>query len=190
MRFDRIGIEGRFETRSEGDRNTVVGYAAVYNSMSEDLGGFREMILPGAFRSVLSRDPDVRALVNHDTGRVLGRTSAGTLTLNEDETGLAFSLDLPPTPEGRAIYTSIERRDITGTSFAFMVNPEDTYVYFEGMELIREIRNISQLPEISIVTFPAYQATEVSPRSRDHILSHKRGNPRSQVNRIQIQLLA
>lgn len=188
--FERLGIETQYEVRQKGESRSVAGYASVFNSMSEDLGGFREIITPGAFRSVLDNKPDIRALINHDTGRVIGRTAAGTLSLEEDRTGLRFNVSLPPTPEGNALYTSIQRGDISGASFGFRLDYEDYDVSFQGEELIREIRNIAQLYEISVVTFPAYRATEVSARHAKHILNKTHpGNHRSSVNALRIKLL-
>ena len=191
MKIERAGFETKYETRAQNETRSISGYAALYNRFSEDLGGFREIIRPGAFKSVLANDPDIRALINHDTGRVIGRTRAGTLSLNEDDTGLAFSIDLPPTPEGNALHTSVARGDITGASFAFNLDFEDYNVFFEGDELIREIRNFSHLYEVSVVTFPAYQATEVSARHVEHILGFRSKKPsiKSDRNRIQVKLL-
>lgn len=157
------------ELRAAGDRNSISGYAAIYNSFSEDLGGFREVILPGAFNSVLARNPDVRALVNHDTAQVLGRTISKTLSLESDDTGLAFSVDLPDTSVARDLHTSVRRGDVSGASFAFNVGFEDYDIRFEGDELVREIRNIANLYEVSVVTFPAYLATEVSARCLERV---------------------
>lgn len=165
MEIERRGIEIELRTPDEEKRNSISGYAAVFNSVSEDLGGFREIILPGAFNSVLARNPDVRALVNHDTSRVLGRTINQTLDLRSDETGLAFSVDLPNTTFAKDLRSSVRRGDISGASFAFTVGYNDYDIRFEGDELIREIRNIASLFEVSVVTFPAYQATAVSARS-------------------------
>ena len=191
MKTERAGFETKYKTRAKDENRSITGYAALYNEFSEDLGGFREIIRPGAFRSVLASDPDIRALVNHDTGRVIGRTRSGTLTLNEDDAGLAFSVDLPPTPEGNALYTSVTRGDITGASFAFNLDFEDYNVFFQGDELIREIRNFSHLYEVSVVTFPAYQATEVSARHKEHILEFRDKKPTyiSDWNLIKIKLL-
>jgi len=95
-----LGMHGLRASRS-GDRMTVSGYAATYNTLSKDLGGFRERIAPEAFRRILATNPDVVCLFNHDMNSVLGRTSAGTLRLSEDRKGLAFECDLPNTTVGR-----------------------------------------------------------------------------------------
>ncbi len=170
-------MEKRFiesELRAVGD-GRLTGYAAVYDSVSEDLGGFREIIAPGAFDSVLGRNSDVRALVNHDTSKVLGRTVSQTLSLESDDRGLAFDIDLPNTVAANDLAVSVERGDVSGASFAFNVDFDDYDIEFNGGEVIRIIRNIAALYEISVVTFPAYAATEVSSRHLQHILAKKPG---------------
>src|SRR5581483_2894069 len=99
--------------------NRVVGYAAVYGALSEDLGGFRERIARGAFAEVLASAPDVRALLNHDVNQVLGRTKSGTLRLADDARGLRFELDLPGSPLGENVREAVRRGDIDGASFRF-----------------------------------------------------------------------
>ena len=89
--------EIRSGARLESSQGKLIGYAAVFNRPSHDLGGFREVILPGAFKRTLATSEAVRALYNHNADQVLGRVGAGTLRLSEDETGLRFELDLPPT---------------------------------------------------------------------------------------------
>jgi len=173
MEIEKRGREAEIRSEDTEERRMINGYAAVYDSISEDLGGFREIILPGAFDSVLARSPDVRALVNHDTSLVIGRTTSETLRLESDPIGLRFTVDLPTTTYGDDLRKSVRRGDITGASFAFNVDFEDYDLRFEGEEILREIRNIASLYEVSVVTFPAYQATEVSARSLDAIRSVK-----------------
>src|SRR5690349_20178291 len=99
---------------------TLVGYAAVFNSQSADLGGFKEVIAPGAFtRSLSDAVTDPRALVSHDPQRILGRVSAGTLRLAQDDHGLRFEIDVPDTTYGRDLLESVKRGDIRGASFGF-----------------------------------------------------------------------
>src|SRR5215210_602241 len=102
---------------------TVVGYAAVYDIVSEDLGGYRERIAPGAFATVL--DSDVRCLLNHDVNEVLGRTKSGTLRLFDERRGLRFELDLPDSPLGQNVREAVRRGDLDGASFRFVVGEED-----------------------------------------------------------------
>lgn len=170
-----MDIETRWregELRATGER-TIEGYAAVYNSFSEDLGGFREVIMPGAFTSILASNPDVRALIGHDTSQVIGRTQSGTLTLTNDETGLAFSIDLPNTMVARDLHTQVGRGDISGASFGFSLGFDDYDIRFEGEEIIREVFNISRLYEVSVVAFPAYADTVVSARHLEYMRSKK-----------------
>ena len=105
-----------------GDKRTITGYAARYNLLSGDLGGFRERIASGAFKRILATNPDVVCLFNHSDNAVLGRTTAGTLRLSEDSRGLKFECDLPGTTAGRDTYESVQRGDLNGCSFAFMVD--------------------------------------------------------------------
>lgn len=170
------------ETRAEGKGFRLGGVAAPYNSLSHDLGGFREIILPGAFRSVLASDPDVRALRNHNTDKVLGRTLSNTLELRESDEGLGFSVDLPDVSYARDLHTLVSRGDISGASFAFNVDPEDYDIRYEGDELIREIRNIPKLYEISIVTFPAYEESQVSARFLKDLETFKTPKTRNYVS--------
>lgn len=136
------------------------GYAARFNSPSEDLGGFIEDIAPGAFAEAVSGD--VRALFNHDPNHVLGRTSAGTLTLREDGDGLRFEISAPDTGWARDLYTSVQRGDINQCSFAFDVI-EDEWRHMSGAPDRRTLKKV-RLYDVSIVTYPAYQATSVSAR--------------------------
>lgn len=144
------------EVRTAGRR--IEGYAATFGSVAR-IGTYEERIAPGAFRSALSGD--VLAMLDHDAGKVLGRTRSGTLRLTEDAKGLAFSLDLPDTQAGRDVQALAERGDLGGMSFGFRV-PEG------GENWTGNTRNLTaiDLREISIVqAWPAYPDTEVSLRS-------------------------
>jgi len=134
----------------------IVGYSAVYNSLSDDLGGFKEIIRPGAFTRVLMNNPDVRALVDHDPSRIIGRTP-NTLKLSEDSIGLHADIEPPETTTGRDILISLQRGDVTGMSFAFYV-ANDNWIKSEGLD-VREIIEIGGLFDVSIVTYPAYPET-------------------------------
>lgn len=153
---------------ADGKRQ-LSGYAAVFNKRSVNLGGFFEIIAPGAFADSIASD-DIRALMNHNSDHVLGRTSAGTLRLAEDGTGLAVTLDLPDTAAGRDTFESVRRGDITGMSFGFRVLPEgDEWRYDDRENVIRTLKSV-QLIEISPVAFPAYPDTSIAARRTPEII--------------------
>lgn len=138
------------------------GYAAVFNSLSEDLGGFRERILPGAFKRALSQpNLDILALGFHNPDVVLGRTSAGTLILREDATGLYMEIDIPNTTAAADIAENVRLGNLRQMSIGFMINKE-SFKEERGL-VVREISDLD-LVEVSIVTFPAYKATSVNLR--------------------------
>jgi HK97 family phage prohead protease len=145
--------------RAEGSGQLITGYAAVFNTLSVELWGFREKIAPGAFTASLG--DDVRALWNHDTGVVMGRTRSGTLRLAEDATGLRIENE-PPAAAAHQI-ESIGRGDVDQMSFGFRTL-EDTWDEDEDGQLIRTLRKV-KLYEVSFVTFPAYPATSVQLRA-------------------------
>ena len=144
-----FNIETRME---EGETMNVVGHASVYNTMSEDLGGFREIIAPGAFDNVLEND--VRALINHDGNLILARTTSGTLKLSTDEKGLKYEFDMPETSYGKDLAISMKRGDVTQSSFAFTVE-NDNWETKDGMD-VRTITKVKRLFDVSPVTYPAY----------------------------------
>jgi len=149
--------------KREDEPTKIVGYAAVFNSLSENLGGFREKIKPGAFRNAL-KISDTRALFNHDRNFVLGRQSAGTLKLKEDKTGLHIEIDPPDTSFARDLMVSIGRGDITQQSFGFTVK-KDEWKDLDGDEPLRTLTEVGELFDVSPVTFPAYPDTNVAVRS-------------------------
>ncbi len=147
----------------EGDgARTITGYAAVFNSFSEDLGEFKEIIRPGAFTRSLSGGADVRALVDHESGKVLGRTKSGTLRLAEDRRGLRIDCDPPDCSYANDLIASMRRGDIDSMSFGFYTK-RDLWRQ-EGDTMVRELLEVD-LFDVSVVTFPAYPATEAALRS-------------------------
>ena len=143
----------------------VVGYPSVFNSPSQDLGGFIEIVRPGAFDATLRNNPDIPALVNHDDGKVVGRTKAGTLKLGTDPKGLRAELDLPDTTSGRDLAESMRRGDVDGCSFAFRVRPGGEKWTRSGGQTIRELTDL-ELVEVSVgVCFPAYPDASAAVRS-------------------------
>jgi uncharacterized protein len=158
-----FNIETRISKRAK--KNIVTGHAAVFGQLSEDLGGFKEKINVGAFDGVLKND--VRAFFNHDPNFLLARTTSGTLKLAVDKMGLSYSFEVPDTTAGRDLVISMERGDITQSSFAFMVE-KDSWSEQDGQE-IRTIEKVGRLFDVSPVSIPAYpQANDlvVAKRSR------------------------
>lgn len=168
-------IERRFVTGLEvreaapGDKGsigTLTGYAAVFGVESVDLGGFREVIRKGAFKASLSRGDDVRALADHEASDVLGRRSANTLEIEEDDKGLKVTIHLPDTNAGRDTLASVKRGDKSGMSFGFnTVNDEWTRNTVEGKVVYKRELIDADLHEVSVVTWPAYQDTQVEARA-------------------------
>jgi uncharacterized protein len=153
------------ELRTSG-RNKLQGYAAVFGVLSQDLGGFTETIRPGAFRRTLAGKPDVLALLDHDTRLVLGRTTSGTLKLNEDANGLAFEIDVADTQPGRDLLVSVSRGDVRGASFAFKVREDRWSNSNAGM--LRELLDVDLL-DVTVTANPAYKDTVVDRRALDRI---------------------
>jgi HK97 family phage prohead protease len=158
-------------TEPESDKPTkIVGYAAVFDSPSVDLGGFDEIIRPGAFSDALA-DPalDVVCTVDHDWARLLGRSTSGTLRLSQDDHGLAIECDLPDTQLGRDIAVLMQRGDISQMSFCF--TPIDERISDDGRT--REVLSCN-LHDVSIVLYPAYPSTEAELRNRPNTASKRR----------------
>ena len=163
--IDEQGHEFRqFESRLSLDGEKLRGYGVVFNQLSEDLGGFQERIAPGAFAESLRENPDVRALWQHDPMYVLGRVSAGTLAIAEDDFGLSTIIEPPDTQWARDAVTSIKRGDVSQMSFSFKVpKGGDRWDKQDGQWLRTVLR--AWLFEVSPVTFPAYSQTSIMARS-------------------------
>lgn len=146
------------------DGPLIRGHAAVFDKLSENLGGFREIIARGAFDEVLEND--VRALIGHRDELILGRTSAKTLRIGVDAEGLTYEIDPPDTSYARDLLVSLERGDIRESSFGFSIARDgDTWTEDEDGRLVRTITKVSRLYDVSPVTFPAYPDTDVAKRS-------------------------
>ena len=150
------------EVRAAQNGRTIGGYAAVFNSTADIGGSFREVIAPGAFAGAMSAD--VRALIDHDSGRVIGRTTAGTLRLKEDDTGLSVEIDLPDTTDGRDLAVLMERGDVSGMSFGFIVTKQ---TWDETGPIPTRTIEAVDLREVSVVAFPAYDDTSIALRDLD-----------------------
>lgn len=161
------------ELRAEGqgDEMALVGYAALFNARSRNLGGFVEQIAPGAFTRSLAENADVKVTFNHDPNQVLGRTKSKTATVEQDERGLKFRCQLDPTNTmHRNIHASVKRGDIDECSFAFRVSTEGQEWKAEeqnGNEDFLAVRTLKDvdLVDVSAVTYPAYFGTSVDARA-------------------------
>lgn len=152
---------------AEGEGPKIVGHAAVFEVISEKLGLFREKIARGAFTKTI-QEADVRALWNHDPNYVLGRTKARTLTLSEDEHGLAIEITPPATSWARDFIETLRRGDVDQMSFGFRAVKEQ----WEGegdLGLLRILKEV-ELFDVSPVTFPAYPQTDVQVRALKRVL--------------------
>lgn len=153
-----------FQTREADGKRYIDGYFAVFNSQYWLWEDAYETIDQGAFD--LSRDKDVRALTNHDTTLVLGRTTAGTLTLRVDERGLFGSIEINEADQDAVNqYERVKRGDVTQCSFGFEILSQDIE-RTEGMPTVFHLREV-KLYEVSVCTFPAYEETNVTARKAE-----------------------
>lgn len=166
----RIGGDLTVELRANGDSEspTITGYAVVFDSLSENLGGFRERVKRGAFSQSLEDNDEVHALFNHDDDRILGRRGSGTLRLWEDDHGLRIEIDPPNTTDGNDVVELLRRGDLVSMSFGFF-DVSDSWA-MEGGEDIRTIQS-ARLFDVSVVTNPAYKATSVGIRCEQALRS-------------------
>lgn len=163
----------KFETREDGENLSIEGYFAVFNSIYEIVPGMSESIAPGAFSKTLSGD--IRALINHDTTLVLGRTKANTLQLREDNHGLWGHIDINPNDtDAMNLYERVKRGDVDQCSFGFDILSEETDFRDDGSVhwTIKEV----ELYEVSPCTFPAYEETNINARAKEREDLLKRKN--------------
>lgn len=175
--FDSLEVR----TADGSDKKLIRGHGAVYNKLSEDLGGFKEVFDPGSFTDSIKRD-DIRSLRDHIPSYILGRNKSGTLTLSEDEKGVYYEVEPPDTSYARDLIVSIERRDVTGGSIIFMVDGKkserwlvdgneveimDAFMAMWDGKKHKIERHVlkARLFDIGPVTFPAYPQTDVKVRS-------------------------
>lgn len=151
--------------RADSTKSKLAGFAILYDSPSQDLGGFVEQVKPGALKRSLSNPDNIKAYVEHDPHKLLARVGSGTLELREQDKGIYFELSLPDVSYARDLGVLVERGDIGGVSFGFRVNPGGEVWEMRGGQLMRDLTDIS-LHEISIVSDPAYTDTTVAIRSK------------------------
>lgn len=150
------------QVETTNDDMVVEGYAIIFDTLSDDLGGFKEIISPNALNGV--DVTDVKCLINHDFNQIVGRTQADTLSLTVDDKGLYFKCYLPNTSYARDIYENIKAGNVNQCSFFYTLPINDetarTWEKIDG-EYVQTINTIDELIEVSIVTIPAYQDTSV-----------------------------
>ena len=155
----------QFATREADNDLYIEGYFAVFNSEYQLWDGASEVIKPGAFTDSISGD--VRALINHDTSLVLGRTKSGTLTLRQDDRGLWGSVRINRDDvDAMSLYARVQRGDVDQCSFGFEIKRE-TFVDLGNGNYRWEIEEVDPLYEVSVCTFQAYESTSVSARRQD-----------------------
>lgn len=181
--FDTLEIRAA----ENGKSKLIRGHAAVYNKLSEDLGGFKELFEPGAFKDTIVRD-DIRSLFNHTPSYILGRNKAKTLTVEEDEKGVYYEVTPPDTRYANDLMVSIERGDISQCSIIFnvdgkagekwlvdgaQVDPVDAFVAMWDDKKHKIERHIlkARLYDVGPVTFPVYPQTDV--KVRDYLSALK-----------------
>ena len=166
MELEKRFLPAELEVRTEDDGSMrISGYAALFNKRSDDLGGFVEILRPGCFRKALEKQPDIKALFNHDPSTIFARSKNGTLTVEENQTGLKFEAVLnPEDDDGKRIYNKVKSGLIDQCSFAFGVS-EEGQRWTEGNPMQREILEVGLLADVSVVTNPAYPQTTVQARA-------------------------
>lgn len=165
-------VATEFNTRDDGENLSIEGYFAVFDSIYEIAPGMTESIAPGAFDETLS--DDIRALINHDTTLVLGRTKAGTLSLRTDNRGLWGHININPNDSDAInMHERVKRRDVDQCSIGFDIIEEETEFRDDG-SIHWTIRK-AKLYEVSPCTFPAYEETSIAARAkeRDDLLKRK-----------------
>lgn len=169
MAKDRIlrqvrSVSTEFQTREDGENLSIEGYFAVFGSVYDIAPGMSESIAPGAFDETLSGD--IRALINHDTTLVLGRTKANTLQLRVDSHGLWGHIDVNPNDsDAMNLYSRVQRGDVNQCSFGFDILDEDTEFREDG-SIHWTIKKV-KLYEVSPCTFPAYEETNIAARAKE-----------------------
>jgi HK97 family phage prohead protease len=177
-----ITISSDFQTREDGGRKMIAGYFSVYGSVYNIGLGMSEEIAPGAFDDCL--EDDVRALINHDTTLVLGRTKAKTLTLKTDEKGLYGEIEInQDDTDALNCYSRVQRKDVNQCSFGFDILDEETQYREDGSIhwIIRKVK----LYEVSVCTFPAYEDTAVEARQKqaDHFNKRKIDQQKNDISK-------
>lgn len=169
-KYQTRSLSGLQTREAENDQMIIGGYFVVFNSWTELWDGYYEQVSPKAFESIDLTD--IRALINHNDGLVLGRTKSNTLTLRVDEKGLYGEIKVNPNDQDAVnLYERVKRGDVDQCSFGFQITEEEWEDADEGY---RSTITGIKLFEVSVVTFPAYEDTSVSARSKDILNFRKR----------------
>ena len=169
-KYQTRSLSGLQTREAENDQMIIGGYFVVFNSWTELWDGYYEQVSPKAFESIDLTD--IRALINHNDGLVLGRTKSNTLTLRVDEKGLYGEIKVNPNDQDAVnLYERVKRGDVDQCSFGFQITEEELEDADEGY---RSTITGIKLFEVSVVTFPAYEDTSVSARSKDILNFRKR----------------
>ena len=179
------------ELRSEGDNeNYIEGYALKFGTESEDLGGFIETIERGALKD--TDFSDVRALFNHNADQIIARSSAGSLTLDVDDVGLKFKAKIPNTSYGRDLLENLRNGNINQCSFGFKLADNGDSFKYDGKRSIykRTLNKISEILDVSVVTYPAYKDSSVAPalRSIDKIEKEQKEKRKREIEKLKLEL--
>ena len=164
-------IDFILERRGDENSRTIGGYAAVFDKLSRNLGWFREKIDKNAFDE--ADMSDVVAVLNHDFNILFARSSSGTLDLKVDKKGLVYEFEVPDTAAGNDLLKLIDRKDISKSSFSFIVS-EDKWEEDDEYGEIRTILKLKRVIDVSPVTFAAYTDTTVAKRSFDEFKQENR----------------
>ncbi|CAH8247370.1 HK97 family phage prohead protease [Paenibacillus melissococcoides] len=195
MEKERRMLTNKVELRADNEESAprIVGYGLRFNVWSQDLGGFVERIDPKAINE--ADMSDVRCLIDHESGKVLGRTTSGTLRLAVDDFGLRYEVDPPDTTYASDLIKVMKRGDINQSSFAFRIDYEndgDEWIYDEKSGLYnRTIRKIKRVFDVSVVTYAAYVQAEslVSNRSLECYQNELRRKQEQEKLLLEIDLL-
>jgi hypothetical protein len=162
-KLERRFLPQEFRVSAENEKAKIAGYAVIFETRA-DMGWWTEEIDSHAFDNVMTTQPDVRALFNHDPNLVLGRTTAGTLRLSVDARGVTYEVDPPDTQVARDLMVSMRRGDVTQSSYAYIVK-RDQWIDNSDDTVTRRILEIEELFDVSPVTYPGYPTTSATVRS-------------------------
>ena len=164
------------EAKKDGVIGTLVGYAAVFNSESADFGGWREVLRPGCFSRSLTELPYVRALYQHNVAQVLGRRGANTLAVREDDHGLHVEIELIDTQFNQDVLANVRSGNLDAMSFGMVAKKYEWDIDEERGYDLRVLSDVD-LFEVSVVTWPAYEETEVAARSLQTFKEQRSAKP-------------